>query len=387
MTIAREAYSRTYWVVRSGLPEARRYALYAEAAKRQITVGPSFDDAGIGEGLASRTAVLWDVAEADKRELIDWFIKFYPGTIVQFAGKGDTKPPDPIPPPTGGRSLKMGLHTAASGQISAFDQFDMLQPKWIKVMSNQDIEGITRLAREHDATFIIRAYLDFWENDNPRKVFAVKFHEWTRDSLSAIFNVLNAHGRRYIVECHNEPNLVREGMMRDGDNHPTDPGSWCAGHQFNTWIHEWRRAFQIDFGTRISLMTPGLSPGGSVANMRADSNQFYREMAQAISNFGHMGIHCYWSDEAPLHLAIAELNDLRQQYPGVPKYITEFSHNKPADLNKKAGEIAAFVRAIEKMPDVMGATAFVAADPHAMFVNENWQVQGMARRVRSVMGY
>jgi len=386
MTTAREPYAREYWVVPGWVSVARRTEIYSKAAAQQKTVGPSFDDAGIGEGLSARIAVLWDVPVDRRGIYLDWFAKFYPGTIVRFDGALGGSPP--TDPPTGsGRSPKLGLHSSASGHVTGFDQFDALQPEWIKIMSNQDIEGIATLARTHPAKFIVRVYLDFWENDQPRKVYPTQFYEWTRDPLREIFKVLKGHGRQFMVECHNEPNLLHEGHMYDGRNFPSDPGSWCAGHQFSDWMLTWRRYFQGEFGSDIPIITPGLSPGGHIANFRADSRQFYRELSPIINVCGRMGIHCYWSDEAPLSLALAELNDVRAMYPNAKKYITEFSHNKLGDFDKKAREIASFARAVEKMSDVECAIAFVADDPHGLYPFEDWDAQGMAQRVRAILQY
>ena len=94
---ARIPYSRTYWVIDSQLPAARRAELYTAAGVAQVTAGPSYDDAGIGEELGSRTAVLWDRPQAERMELVAWFEHWYPGTAVVFDGGGGTqhRPGDP----------------------------------------------------------------------------------------------------------------------------------------------------------------------------------------------------------------------------------------------------------------------------------------------------
>ncbi len=384
---ARIPYNRTYWVIDAQLPAARRAELYTQAGQAQVTAGPSFDDAGNGDGLLSRTAVIWDRPQATHAELLSWFALHYPGTHVVFDGNS-SNPPDPEQDPQpGGRSLKMGLHASASSHITAYGQYHILQPAFIKVLSNHNKDGIAALAAQHNATFIVRAYLDFWENGNPRKVPALKFHDWTKDDLAQVFEILNGHGRPFVVEVHNEPNLVQEGHMRDADNHPSDPGSWCSGVQFNTWLTTYQMHFRNTFGAAVQLITPGLSPGGHVLDVRADSAQFFTSMAQAINVYGAMGVHVYWSEQAPVTTALAQLNAIRAQFPNVLKYITEFSHNKAATAERKAYTMAQFIRAIEPMQDVVGATAFVAADPFFNYPYEAWDKMGMATHFRAAMGY
>lgn len=93
---AREPYNRVYWVA----PEANRAAIYALAATERRTVGPSYDDAGIGVGLSGKTAVVWDIAPSQHQQFIDWYALHYPGTAVQFRylNGGTPAPPVNTPP-------------------------------------------------------------------------------------------------------------------------------------------------------------------------------------------------------------------------------------------------------------------------------------------------
>ena len=79
----RQQYEREYWVIPAALPVQRRQQLYGKAAEINITVGPSYDDAGLGE-LINKTAVLWDIPTDQWAKYIDWFNKNYPGTVVVF---------------------------------------------------------------------------------------------------------------------------------------------------------------------------------------------------------------------------------------------------------------------------------------------------------------
>lgn len=80
----RVQYTRKYWVVPGTISPQLRDAIYQAAAVAKVTVGPSYDDAGIG-ALDRKTAVLWNILDTDKQTFRDWYATHYPGTIVEFA--------------------------------------------------------------------------------------------------------------------------------------------------------------------------------------------------------------------------------------------------------------------------------------------------------------
>ena len=82
--LPREQYEREYWVVPAELHPQVRAKIYALAAERNITVGPSFDDAGIG-ALVRKKVVVWTAqGNVWKTQIATWFATHYPGTIVEF---------------------------------------------------------------------------------------------------------------------------------------------------------------------------------------------------------------------------------------------------------------------------------------------------------------
>lgn len=99
----REQYRREYWVVPGGLPEDDRHDIYAAAAAQQKTVGPSYDDAGIG-ALNDKTAVLYAIPLEQRQTFVAWYAQHYPGTTVVFrdipSAPTPSPPPPPVPPPT-----------------------------------------------------------------------------------------------------------------------------------------------------------------------------------------------------------------------------------------------------------------------------------------------
>jgi len=89
----REQYHRVYHAIPSSTPTIIATAIFArEWAKNPTTVGPSYDDAGLG-ALQSKDAVLHLLDESVHQEFENWFANEYRGTVVSFE---DT--PTPTPP-------------------------------------------------------------------------------------------------------------------------------------------------------------------------------------------------------------------------------------------------------------------------------------------------
>lgn len=114
--VARVPYHRVYWVAAN---EATRSAVYAMASQERRTVGPSFDDAGIGAGLSSKTAVLFDKPANEHQSFRDFFAAYYPGTAVEF--RESSTPP---PTPAGGFDAPVGWGGNQSGDVWPAHYFD-----------------------------------------------------------------------------------------------------------------------------------------------------------------------------------------------------------------------------------------------------------------------
>jgi len=100
MTTARIPYDRIYNVYPTTATAARVAEISAKAfAAARSTVGGSYDDAGIGDGLSSKTAICWDIPQADRQNYINYFKEHYPGTIVKFDGTGGSVVPPVVVPP------------------------------------------------------------------------------------------------------------------------------------------------------------------------------------------------------------------------------------------------------------------------------------------------
>lgn len=133
---AREPYVRIYNVVPADATIERflEIAKYAWEHEHQ-TVGGSYDDAGIGNGLKRKVAVLWDIPENEHEVYIQWYEQFYPGTEVVFKGNTEPEePPAPNPPP-GFDNLGhnyCGIHFTAERGEHLADYLTIAKPNVIK---------------------------------------------------------------------------------------------------------------------------------------------------------------------------------------------------------------------------------------------------------------
>ena len=81
---AREPYNRTVWVIPSSASQEQWNKVAHDAKVFGRSVTGSYDDAGIGCGLTSRTAVLFGIEMADRKMFVDWYNEHYTGTVVEF---------------------------------------------------------------------------------------------------------------------------------------------------------------------------------------------------------------------------------------------------------------------------------------------------------------
>jgi len=85
----REQYKREYWVLSGTMTPMQEEWVFNLARQNKITVGWSYDDAGIGD-LDIKKAVLWNIADDLKQAFTDWFNENYPGVTIEFRQTPDT---------------------------------------------------------------------------------------------------------------------------------------------------------------------------------------------------------------------------------------------------------------------------------------------------------
>jgi hypothetical protein len=258
---------------------------------------------------------------------------------------------------------RIGLHAAADPDISDLEhaEFATMRPTIIKVLSFHQADDIGRLARTHpNATWVVRTFLDFGGRN-------IRPTQFLNDTISDTRRSLNQlQGRDVVIELHNEPNLVPEGMG----------SSWKDGREFRDWWLEllglYRQALP---GHRF--IYPGLSPGPSVGGLKQDHVEFIEASRDCVHKADGLGVHIYWSNVYPMSTALAVLDDYITRFRGVPIWVTEASNNKSGDPRSKAKEYIQFWTELQKRPTVQGVTYFVASASNPQFGEEIWVGRGI----------
>jgi len=118
----REQYKRVYHVIPQEATLSRAFEIQTIAwHESRATCGGSYDDAGVGD-LDDRTAVLWDIPDAEKQVYLDWYAQWYPSVKVEFRPKKVDPPVPPAPIYKRGRSMG-GLHIEVTGSHEGYGAF------------------------------------------------------------------------------------------------------------------------------------------------------------------------------------------------------------------------------------------------------------------------
>jgi hypothetical protein len=283
----------------------------------------------------------------------------------------DPVPIQPIEPiPLG--SAKIGLHASADPFITdaEVEEFGKMRPGMIKVLSFHNPQAIQKLVNNHpNASWVVRAFLDFRQQSSVRNISPGQFFD---DTISDVRRTLNIIGNKdVVIELHNEPNLVPEGLT----------GAWSDGASFATWwidvLNRYRQALP---GKKF--IYPGLSPGADVTGIKQDHIRFIEASRAAVEAADGLGIHTYWSNVYPMSRALDVLDDYISRFRFKPIWITEASNNKSGTTSfRKAQQYLDFWQEIQKRPTVMGVTYFVASATDPNFAEEVWVGQGIASRI------
>lgn len=110
----------------------------------------------------------------------------------------------------------------------------------------------------------------------------------------------------FIIQVHNEPNLVLEGLGR----------AWADGRSFATWFMGVLNAYRTAFPT-AQIGFPALSPGINVPNTRLAESIFMADNLEAVRAADWFAVHCYWQqpDGSDLITPIAQWRAWAQGKP------------------------------------------------------------------------
>ncbi|MCB0006919.1 MAG: hypothetical protein KDE04_10710, partial [Anaerolineales bacterium] len=300
------------------------------------------------------------------------------GSAVILAGNpiGEYQPvrvdDDLLRPPAAGGSeppilgqAKIGLHASADPDIpnEEFEEFRLLRPGIIKVLSFHSPQDLSRLNAQHkDVDWILRAFLDF----GGRNISPAQFYN---DTISDVQRALEILPRdRVVIELHNEPNIKAEGLF----------SSWQNGTEFNRWWLDLLKRYR-DTLPGLRFAYPGLSPGTMVSGLKQDHIQFIEASREAVEAADGLAIHTYWSHVYPMSRALDVIDDYISRFRSTPIWVTEASNNKGQNTpTQKALEYLRFWRELQDRPVVRGVTYFVASASNPAFNDEVWVGNGIA---------
>lgn len=292
-----------------------------------------------------------------------------PFTPIKSVIDTTAKPDEVSPEPTPLGNAAIGLHASADPDILAAEivEFQALRPGMIKVLSFHNPDSVRKLVQNHpDARWVVRAFLSFGgRNISPQ--------QFLNDTISDVRRTLEIIGPRdVVVELHNEPNLIVEGMG----------STWHHGADFNNWFLEVLRLYrQAIPGMRF--IYPGLSPGASVSGIKMDHVEFIEASRDAVKAADGLGVHIYWSNVYPMSLALSVLDDYIARFRFKPIWVTEASNNKAGTaVHQKATQYLQFWQELQKRPTAQGVTFFVASASNPEFAEEIW----VGRNIGALVG-
>lgn len=282
---------------------------------------------------------------------------------VVVVGEEPTSPADAV-------TTMIGVHATADGGLGpgweqpVRGEFATLKPGVVKFQSNHDpqmIDAIMQDNRQHVETVIVRAFLD-WGN---RALTSAQFVDFTLSDMERSINHVRSHGladEKIIVELHNEPNLLMEGLTHSWVN-----GNDCVSFFTDVLDRYKSRLPNVRYGMG------GLSPGAHIPNVRRDSFAFLDEMRShpRWSDFDVHCVHLYtsgdWNDD------IGWLDHCQTKTPATPIWITESSWHT-ADGTGGSDYGAKLVELLDLLDErpVHGITFYCISASNPDFYHEVW---------------
>lgn len=254
---------------------------------------------------------------------------------------------------------RINLHTNAGGWVPDDKQLAIVRANRVHAMvipcyqPQVAHETITKLRQNGVEQFILRATAPYFP------VKGANFAAMATYSLRPFIEAVGA--KSVMVQLHNEPNLYAEGL-----------DSWENGKGFNKWFIDARNLLVKTFpGIKIGFSP--LSPGGAVANVRADERKFIEACTAAIAVSDWVAVHCYYGkpDASDLDIPI--------------KWWKSFSQKKPIICTEAGPSLDRFVsvegvRTMFKKFAGVGVPAFGwildgTGNPH--FDGQSWVKQGI----------
>jgi len=272
--------------------------------------------------------------------------------MTQLSPPNPTPNPTPVPTPIPVTKMLVGVHGRANGRMEQLDfqAVSTSKVEAVKLLSTADPLDVDTLKQiKPDMFIMVRLFVDF---QNGRVLNSQQFVDSIKDDMKNFYN----KGVRYF-EIHNEPNIYSEGYSH----------SWKNGTDFTVWFNEVVRILKTLYpDTKLGF--PGISPGASIPDVRADELQFIKELGNINADW--VGVHMYWQTQQELDTISQNILPYAQKF-NLPFYITEFSNpNTGIDRTTKAKQYLQFYSKII----ANAAFSFVVSAPSG-FESEVWRTE------------
>jgi hypothetical protein len=289
--------------------------------------------------------------------------------------------PEPAPIPVAHTAV--GIRASADGgQGVGWEQpirgeIAALRPEVVKFQSSHDPQVIASIVSDNRANtqmYIVRAFLS-WGN---RQLTAKRFVDATLSDTKRSVDEIKARGvpdREIIIELHNEPNLVMEGLGFSWQN-----GTECIEF-FTDVLDEYKAQMpNVQYGLGA------LSPGGEIRHIQRDSTLFLDEMLQhpRWGDFDVHLVHLYtrndWAN------GIWWLDHCQAKTPRMPIWITESSWHTADNTSGAdyASKLVELLNLLDRRP-TKGVTFYCISGANPEFFHEVWcRGQDRANPVRNM---
>lgn len=225
---ARVAYGRVFHVIPADTPEDVAVEIFRAAWRNnRQTVGGSYDDAGLGTGLSSKTAILHRIPEAQRQAFRDFYSQWYPSTIVQFSGA--PTPPTPDPPPVQTGTCHIGLNCLNDAEAAR-----MAYSYGCRFFLIMDNYPIARELADKGAMVLFRRYIHDWKLDGEQIANAIieaSGYSLHPAVIHTLWNEYDSWGIGSADDARNWANMTRravEIILSRGSR--VAIGSWPVGN-------------------------------------------------------------------------------------------------------------------------------------------------------------
>jgi hypothetical protein len=180
----------------------------------------------------------------------------------------------------------------------------------------------------------------------------------------AAFGNLDRTDILWMVEIHNEPNLLREGYKR----------TWWDGEQFADWWLAVLDKLRPTMPRSTRWGFPGLSSGPLADTQGTDHKKFFLEAKDAWQAADWVGAHAYW--QTPQQMTHPDYGFSWQwimKTSGKPVAITEFANTHPTvDKVVKGQQYARYYCMLREYPDLLGIYSFVVSASSGQWPEQVW---------------